>query len=76
MSGDTWDMVCMYVNLDLMLAIISVCFCSCATPCRPSDREVIIHIIIILKSVCRCSQTPRRNSCSNISGYISNCSNQ
>ena len=33
-----------------------------------------IYTIIILKSVCQCSQTAGRNSCSLISGDVSNCS--
>ena len=33
-----------------------------------------IYIIILLKSVCRCSITAGRNSCSIVSGNVSNCS--
>ena len=33
-----------------------------------------IYTISILKSVCQCSQTAGRNSCSIISGDVSNCS--
>ena len=32
------------------------------------------HTIILLKSVCRCSETAGRNSCSVVSGDVSNCS--
>ena len=33
-----------------------------------------IYTIILLKSVCRCSQTAGRNYCSIVSGDVSNCS--
>ena len=35
-----------------------------------------IYTIILLKSVCRCSQIAGRNSCSIVSGDVSNCSYQ
>ena len=34
----------------------------------------LIYTIILLKSVCRCSQTAGCNSCSVVSGDVSNCS--
>ena len=34
----------------------------------------LIYTIILLKSVCRCSQTAGHNSCSIVSGDVSNCS--
>ena len=34
---------------------------------------IIIYTIILLKSVFRCSQTAGRNSCSIVSGDVSNC---
>ena len=52
----------------------------------PSSKNVLIctlpmqllriYTIILLKFVCRCSQTAGRNSCSIMSGDISNCSYQ
>ena len=38
--------------------------------------DTTIYTIILLKSVCRCSQTSGRNSCSIVSGYVSNCSHR
>ena len=38
-----------------------------------AGKKVTIYTIILLKSVCRCSQTAGRNSCSTVSGDISNC---
>ena len=35
---------------------------------------IIIYTIILFKSVCRCSLTAGRNSCSIVSGDVSNCS--
>ena len=36
--------------------------------------DCTIYTIILLKSVCRCSQTAGRNSCSIVSRNVSNCS--
>ena len=38
------------------------------------DYGIHIYTIILLKSVCRRSQTAGRNSCSIVSGDVSNCS--
>ena len=38
--------------------------------CRRGN--ILIYTIILLKSVCRCSQTAGRNSCSIVSGNVSN----
>ena len=40
------------------------------------EYRVFFYTIILLKSVCRCSQTAGRNSCSIVSGDVSNCSYQ
>ena len=42
--------------------------------CMMCLKYRIIYTIILLKSVCRCSQTAGRNSCSIVSGDVSNCS--
>ena len=43
-------------------------------PSTPGDLFSFIYTIILLKSVCLCSQTAGRNSCSIVSGDVSNCS--
>ena len=40
----------------------------------PMACVCIIYTIILLKSVCRCSQTAGCNSCSIVSGNVANCS--
>ena len=67
---------------------VCACACGCADIRAPGCARVpvcacprimhvtlasIIYTIILLKSVCRCFQTESRNSCSIVSGNVSNC---
>ena len=77
---------CDSVNIQTMKHPLTCCLMNRkATPyiavahvqCCPERCDVIVVIIytkILLMSVCRCSQTAGHNSCSIVSGDVSNCS--